>query len=120
MNFQMTIDGIKSTPGPWEHFTEKMQDGKFTHIFETVRQKGGRNIVRVQNKADAQMIALTPDALEAIVIAQLELDKIRTEKLAVRGLAEEANAVGAARLALHRILNSTIAGVSDADSENKS
>ncbi|MFA5234057.1 MAG: hypothetical protein WC390_06610 [Sulfurimonas sp.] len=102
----MTINGTKSTPGPWEYYREEIPSGKFTHIFETVRQKGGKNIVRLHNEADAQMIALTPDALEAIAIALVELEKIRTEKLAVCQLATEANAVSAARVALQRILNS--------------
>jgi hypothetical protein len=104
MNFQITINGTKSTPGPWEYYREEIPAGKMTHIFETVRQKGGKNIVRLHNEADAQMIALTPDALEAIAIALGELEKIRTEKLAARQLSDEANAVSNARLALGRVL----------------
>lgn len=106
MDFQMTINGTKSTSGPWEYYREEIPAGKFTHIFQTVRKKGGQNIVRLHNEADAQMIALTPDALEAIAIALGELEKIRTEKFAVRELATEATAVSAARVALQRVLNS--------------
>ncbi len=113
MNFQMTINGTKSTPGPWEYYREEMSAGEVKLFFATVRQKGGRNIVRLHNEADAQMIALTPDALESIAIALGELEKIRSEKLAVRELADEANAVSAARVALQRVLHSANKPISE-------
>lgn len=109
MKFQMTIDGTKSTAGPWEYYLEKLPEDSatgngFRIMFHTVRQKGGQNIVRLHNKADAQMIALTPEALEAIAVALEELEKIRTEKLAAKYLAVEASAVSAARVALQAVL----------------
>lgn len=99
------INGTKSTPGPWEYYRETMPGGDGVTIsFESVRQKGGKNIVRLHNAADAQLIALAPEAIRAIAIALGELEAIRTEKLAVRYMADYANAISRARLTLGAVI----------------
>ena len=71
----------KHTPGPWEwacdSYGKVQHSRKYNCVFTTVKGNGGDRLTsiaaRIENSADARLIAAAPDLLEACKAAQQAL-----------------------------------------------